>query len=82
MTDPTNPFETEYAQNFIAELVSDKFSDSVFYTNEVAFDCLLFVTTKKAAMRRGRRRAFTTVCLTVHRIRICAEGMRRHLKIL
>lgn len=42
MTDPTNPFETEYAQNFIAELVSDKFSDSVFYTNEVAFDCLLF----------------------------------------
>lgn len=42
MTDPTNPFETEYARNFIAELVSDKFSDSVFYTNEVAFDCLLF----------------------------------------
>lgn len=41
MTDTANPFETEYARELISELVSDKFSDSVFWTNEVAFDCLL-----------------------------------------
>lgn len=41
MTDPTNPFETEYAREFISEIVSDRSSDSVFWTNEVAFDCML-----------------------------------------
>lgn len=41
MTDPTNPFETEYARELISEIASDRSSDSVFWTNEVAFDCLI-----------------------------------------
>lgn len=41
MTGPTNPFETEYAREFISEIASDKSSDSVFWTNEIAFDCLI-----------------------------------------
>ncbi|MDE6599868.1 MAG: hypothetical protein K2K34_07315 [Oscillospiraceae bacterium] len=41
MIDPTNPFETEYARELISEIASDRSSDSVFWTNEVAFDCML-----------------------------------------
>lgn len=41
MISPDDPFETEYARELISELVSDKSSDAVFWTNEVAFDCLL-----------------------------------------
>lgn len=41
MIDTTNPFETEYARELISEIASDKSSDSVFRTNEIAFDCLI-----------------------------------------
>lgn len=41
MTDPTNPFETEYARELISEIASNKYSDSVFWTNEIAFECVL-----------------------------------------
>lgn len=41
MISPDNPFETEYAREFISEIASDKSSDTVFWTNEIAFECLL-----------------------------------------
>ncbi|MDE6763125.1 MAG: hypothetical protein K2J73_05555 [Oscillospiraceae bacterium] len=41
MISPDNPFETEYAREFISELVSDTSSDSVFWTNEAVFECML-----------------------------------------
>ncbi|MDE6745034.1 MAG: hypothetical protein K2J72_00195 [Oscillospiraceae bacterium] len=42
MTDPTNPFDTEYARELISEIASDRSSDSVFWTNEAAFECVLY----------------------------------------
>lgn len=41
MISPDNPFETEYARDLISEIASDKSSDSVFWTNEIAFECML-----------------------------------------